>query len=217
MHFVPTLLLTALCSAVALGQNEEPKPPHPLPPHGEGKGGYFTMRDRHMSFDRLSDEEKKKVRAALDAAWSKPEMKEAKERLSKANEEFRATLRTVLSGIDPEAVALLEKMAPEPPPFEPPPRPEVENFAQLSLDRLGNEMKHFAKPERKDAMGELHLKLLENAELVPLVAALKAAPVSERVRAFEQVKQKYRALAWKYFGDLRRDREAKGKGPEPKQ
>jgi CRISPR/Cas system CSM-associated protein Csm2 small subunit len=184
------------------------------PPAGRGSIFGGGMRDRqNYSFDKLSDAEKTKVRAALEQAWSKPELAAARDRLMKANEEFRSTMREVIKAIDPEVVALLDKTKPDTPAIamEPWPKPEREDFVAASLDRLRNEMKAYARPDRRDAMDALHAKLLENPELAALVIKLKAAPVAERAAAFEPVKQMYRQQARRVFESYRKDREAKAK------
>jgi uncharacterized protein GlcG (DUF336 family) len=60
-------------------------------------------------FERLPEAEKARVRAAMDKAWTSPELREARDRYMKANEEFRAAMRKALEQVDPGVVAILER------------------------------------------------------------------------------------------------------------
>jgi hypothetical protein len=214
------LLLLACSSAMAQPQPDgQPKgPPPPPPSFGPGKGdprGMFSNKMRHYGggFEKLSEEDKAKVRRALDAAWQKPEVQAARDRLMKANDDFRDVIRTTLQGIDPAVVTILDKIRPDTPMLasEPWPKPEAENFADLSIARMGKELSMFARPDRRDAMLQLHMKLLEQPEVKPLVEAVRAAPVAERVSAFKKLHSIYREQAQKAIESYMKERREAGK------
>jgi hypothetical protein len=58
-------------------------------------------------FERLTEEQKVRVREALGKAWGRPEVSEARDRMMKANEEMRDAIHAALKEIDPEMAMLL--------------------------------------------------------------------------------------------------------------
>jgi hypothetical protein len=147
-------------------------------------------------FEKLSEEERKRVRDAMDQAWQKPEMQAAKEKFMKASEEFRAALRVTLQGIDPEVVKLVEKVKPAVP-WEmrsgpPALRPEDPEFAKQAVARLGFELAAFGGPEKRDAMRRLHEHLVELPVVKEIILKLQAAPVGQRMEIFRALRETYR-------------------------
>jgi hypothetical protein len=167
---------------------------------------------RHMGerFEKLSEEEKAKVRKALDQAWQKTEVREARQKLMNANDEFRKTLRDTVQGIDPEAVAIMDKIRPEAPQPSRLPMPKADDpqFAEASIERIGKELSMLARPERREAMQALHVQILAKPEIAPLVQALKAAPTDQRLECFRKLHDAYRKQAQLHFAEIRKEREA---------
>ena len=209
------LVMSAFSPLIAQGPPDAPKPPPPREkPEGDRKS-YFGPTHRGPGgpggmngFDKLSEAERKRVREAMDIAWKKPEMQAAKDKFTKASEEFRAALRDTLQGIDPEVVKILEKVKP-PMPWEyrggpPPLRPEDPEFANQAVARMGMEMATFGGPEKRDAMQRLHERLINLPSVKEAVAKLQAAPVGERMETFKAVREIYRKEFELQVADYRR-------------
>src|SRR5690606_1309913 len=75
-------------------------------------GGMGGKPPRYDGFEKLSNEDKAKVRAAFEKAWQRPEVIEARDKAMRANEEMRNTLHSALKDIDPQVVGILEKAKP---------------------------------------------------------------------------------------------------------
>jgi anion-transporting ArsA/GET3 family ATPase len=210
------LYLVLALSSSAQGYAQETKKEPPLPAPGMPGKDVLRMMNRHPrqqgeAFEKLSAEDKAKVRKAMEKAWEKPEVNAARDRLMAANEEFRSTLRASLQSIDPDVVVILDKIRPEPSALahESRPKPEDPNFAEVSIHRLSKELSMFAKPERREAMLTLHEQLIAKPELKTLIEELKKAAVSERVAAFRKLHQAYRTEVQSHFSEAWRERNAK--------
>lgn len=147
-------------------------------------------------FEKLPEEDKKRIRAAIDKAWTLPELQQAKDRYIRASEEFRATMRRSLQEVDPEVVKILEKIKPEPPndprsmPKLPPPTDDA--FARVAVDRLGKELMAFVRPEQRDKVRAVHMKVMEQPEVAEAVKSLLEAPAEKRIEALGKLREVYR-------------------------
>lgn len=203
---------------VAPNGGKGPPPPMPPPMRRQGKGPGapgmpggpgagpgergFPRSGSNMSplqtegFERLPDEEKKRVRAAMEKAWSMPALQQAKERYIKANEEFRSTLRQTLQEVDPEVVKILEKMKPQqqmdPRTMPKLPPPTDQQFAKIAVDRLGLEVLAFVRPELREKIRAIHAKVMQQPEVAEAVKKLLDAPIEKRVEALQALRDVYR-------------------------
>ena len=148
-------------------------------------------------FERLTEEQKGRVREALGKAWGRPEVSEARDRMMKANEEMRDAIHAALKEIDPEIATLLASMrGPEPwggrgempkmPPAESP------DFPGAVVKRLEMELLAFSPPERREEARKLHGRLLEMPEIRVAVEKLNEASVGDRMGAMEILRRVYR-------------------------
>lgn len=203
------------------GGKPQPQPPMRRPggpggPGGPGKPGEprFPRTGSTMSpmqsegFERLPEEEKKRVRAAMEKAWSLPALQQAKDRYIKANEEFRASMRQALQEVDPEVVKILEKIKPEqqmdPRSLPKLPLPADDGFAKAAVDRLGMEVMTFVRPEHRDKIRAIHAKVMQTPEVAEAIAKLLEAPADKRVEALGKLREVYRAAMNKEVPNLPR-------------
>jgi hypothetical protein len=148
-------------------------------------------------FERLTEEQKVRVREALGKAWGRPEVSEARDRMMKANEEMRDAIHAALKEIDPEIATLLASMrGPEPwggrgemPKMPPAESPE---FPGAVVKRLEMELLAFSPPERREEARKLHGRLLEMPEIRVAVEKLNEASVGDRMGAMEILRRVYR-------------------------
>lgn len=221
----PLVFLFALATA-ALAQNEgdKPMPPPPPPKPGDGPPPYRDG-DRHGppgmgrprgfdGFEKLSEVEKQKVRAAFEKAWQRPEVIESRDRALRANEEMRNTLHNALKEIDPEVVGILEKIKPQFPidqrGLPEMPKPDSPNFAHMAAIRLGAELQSISRPERRDETRGFHERLLQLPRVKEALAKMDALPPGERMEAFKRFREIYREAAGQEFMKFRE------RGGEPK-
>jgi hypothetical protein len=170
------------------------------PPGGGGFGGKSMGGRPPMwgdGFEKLSDDEKRRVREALGKAWGRPEVSAARDRLMVANEEMRRAIHEAVKEIDPEIAKVLAKMR-GPEGFggrgEPPKLPDVASadFPQEVVKRLEAELMMFTPPERRDEVRKVHARLLETPAIRDAVARLNAAAIDDRIRAMEDLRKVYR-------------------------
>ncbi len=226
---VPVLALFAGAGVVL--SEEAPPPPKPQeqgkplfprngpggpggPPGGQGRGfGFGGGMRKDEGMDRLSEDEKKRLRSAVEKVWNNTEVAAARERIMKANEELRTTLREALQKSDPEVVPILEKVK-SPMPWEqhrnppPLPRPEDPNFPRQATARLGFELMAFAKPEQREALRHLHEQVVELPEVKQAITKIQEAPAEGRMEAFKNLRDVYKQACEKAIADYRRKRAA---------
>ncbi|OYW73277.1 MAG: hypothetical protein B7Z37_22125 [Verrucomicrobia bacterium 12-59-8] len=208
-------------AAVAQSEGDKPKPPSPPPKPGEGpphRDGEHRGPSGMMpgmgkpprgfdGFERLSETEKQKVRAAFEKAWQRPEVIESRDKALKANEEMRNTLHAALKEIDPEVVVILEKIKPQFPMDQrglpEMPRPDSPNFAHMAAIRLGAELQSISRPERRDETRGFHERLLQLPRIKEALAKLDALPPAERMEAFKKFRDIYREAAGQEFMKFR--------------
>lgn len=200
---VLTLLSVVGCFVPrALAQDESAPPPKP---RTEDRGKYFGPGGPGPRYgfpgggssDSLSEEEKKKLREAVERVWNDAEIVAARERIMKANEDLRAALRTALEKKDPDVVKILEKVKNVMPWDQhrgPPrlPRPEDPNFPRMATARLGMEMMFMAKPEQRDAFRHLHERIIALPAVKEAIAKIETTPVEGRWEAFKSLREMYK-------------------------
>lgn len=184
-----------------------------------GLGGKPSMR--YDGFEKLSEEEKSKVRAAFEKAWQRPEVIEARDKAMRANEEMRNTLHAALKDIDPQVVAILEKIKP-PFPMDPRglpemPKPESPEFGRMAVARIGAEMMSVARPERREDTRRFHDRIMQMPRIKDELAKLEQMPPGEKMEGFKHFRDVYRQVAGEEFMKLRQKfeglREGGGGGP----
>jgi len=183
-------------------------------PGGKGPGGRPPMYGE--GFERLSEDQKRRVRDALAKAWGRPEVADARDRMMKANEEMREAIHGALKEIDPEIATLLANMrGPEPwggrgeMPQMPP--PESPDFPNAVVKRLEMELLIFSPPDRREEARTLHGTLLGQPEISAAVKKLKEVAVPERMAAMEELRRLYREGVGKAGAKLRERREGEGR------
>ncbi len=218
----PLVLLFALVTAAAAqSEGDKPTPPPPSPPKpgegpphrdGEHRGpsGMIPGMGRPRGFDgfeKLSEVEKAKVRAAFEKAWQRPEVIESRDKALRANEEMRSTVHNALKEIDPEVVGILEKIKPQFPMDQrglpEMPKPDSPNFAHMAAIRLGAELQSISRPERRDETRGFHERLLQLPRVKEALAKLDALPPAERIEAFKKFRDIYREAAGQEFNKFR--------------
>lgn len=182
-----------------------------------GFGGRPPMRNE--GFDKLSEDEKKRVRDALDKVWSRPEVIEAKDKAMRANEEMRDTVRDALTKIDPEAAAILAKTEPKDH-FDPRDLPKLPatdspEYPKIMVQRLGMEMLSFSRPERREETRKLHDRVMEYPQVQAALTKVQGTTGEERVQAIQQLREEYRQAVGKEFQAARERRSKEGPPPGP--
>lgn len=154
-------------------------------------------------FEKLPEEEKKRLRAAIEKAWKLPAFQQAKDRYIRASEEFRATMRRSIVEVDPEVVRILEKIKPEQqmdPRLMPKlPPPTDDNFARVAVDRLGMEMMAFVRPEMRGRIRAVHDQVMKQPEVADAVKMLLEAQPDQRIDALGKLREVYRKAMSREF------------------
>jgi hypothetical protein len=140
-------------------------------------------------FERLSEDQKRRVRDALAKAWGRPEVADARDRMMKANEEMREAIHGALKEIDPEIATLLANMrGPEPwggrgemPKMPPPDSPD---FPNAVVKRLEMEVLIFSPPDRREEARSLHGTLLGQPEISAVVKDTQELEINNQPVAF---------------------------------
>lgn len=185
---------------------------------GGGGGGMpgFGGRPprRNDGFDKLPEEDKKRVREALDKVWGRPEVIQAKDKAMRANEEMRDTVRDSLKKIDPEAAAILERIEPKDH-FDPrqlpklPPADSVE-FPEVLVRRLGMELVSFSRPERREETRKLHERVMQLPPVKEAVAEVQNTLGDSRSLAAQKLRNIYREEVAREFQAMRSKRGDEG-------
>lgn len=228
---MPAMRLLVLASAFAVTaaaqqpEGDKPPPPRPEgpPPHREGgdrrgppggpQGGPGMMpgmggKPRGWDgFEKLSEEERSKVRAAFDKAWQRPEVIESRDKAMRANEELRERLRKAVEEINPEVAKILEKVKP---PFPVDqrglpemPKPESPEFGRMAVMRLAAEMLAMARPERREETRRFHDRIMQMPRLKEAIEKLDQLPPDQRVEAFKRFRETYREVVGQEVSRLR--------------
>jgi hypothetical protein len=158
---------------------------------------------RNDGFDKLPEEDKKRVREALDKVWGRPEVIQAKDKAMRANEEMRDTVRESLKKIDPEAATILERMEPKDH-FDPrqlpklPPADSAE-FPEVLVRRLGMELISFSRPDRREETRKLHERVMTLPSVKAAVAEVENSQGESRSQAAQKLRNIYREEVAKEF------------------
>lgn len=179
-------------------------PPGPPGMMGGGMGG---KPPRYDGFERLSEDEKAKVRAAFEKAWQRPEVIEARDKAMRANEEMRNKLHAALKDIDPQVVGILEKAKP-PFPMDQRglpemPKPDSPEFGRMAVARIGAEMLSVARPDRKDDTRRFHDRIMQMPRIKEELAKLEQLPLGEKMEGFKRFRDIYRQVASEEYMKLR--------------
>lgn len=217
------IFLALITTAVAQSEDIKapPKPGEGSPPReGERRGPSGMMPGiggkppmRYDGFEKLSEAEKTKVRAAFDKAWQRPEVIASRDQAMKANENLRTTLHKALKDIDPEVVTILEKIKP-PFPMDQRglpemPKPDSPEFGRMAAIRLGAEMLSVSKPERREETRHFHDRILQLPRVQEALAKLDQLPPDQRLEAFKKFRDTYREVAGQEFMKFREKSESK--------
>ena len=205
-----------------------PKPGGPSSGMPGGFSGGFSRSDWDRGggdmFKGLPEEDRQRVREAFEKAWQDPDVNAARDRLSKANEDFRQALHLALKKADPEVVKILEKVRP-PGGFPGGPRmPDANDpeFPRLAILRLAGEVQMWWRMDRRDGNTQpMHEKIMQMPAVQEAVRRIQSAPAEQRPDAWKQLREAYlnaaRTEYAKAFGrlpwDRDRDRGMGGGGP----
>lgn len=220
------LILPAIVLTVSAQQPEGDRPPpgEGAPHRADGErrgppGGPGMMpgkgRQHFSGFEKLSEEERTKVRAAFEKAWKRPEVIESRDKAMQANEEMRERLRKAVQEIDPEVAKILEKVKP-PFPMDQKglpemPKPDSPEFARMAGVRLGAEMMAMSRPERRDDTRRFHERIMQMPRVKEALAKLEQLPPAERMAGFKKLRDVYREITGEEF------RKAREKSAESKE
>lgn len=179
-------------------------------PGSSMSGGYERGdRERWDMFKGLPEEERQKVRAAFEKAWSDPDVMAARERLGKANDEYRSAMHTALQQADPEVVKILEKARPPMPPGGFPmmakmPELSEPDFPHKAVMRLGMELQMWARSEHHDfPTVRMHERIIQVPAVRDAIKRMEEVPVEQRGDAWKQVRDAYQAAARMEFARAR--------------
>lgn len=163
----------------------------------------------------MSDPERQRVRDAFSKAWKDPKVTEAREQLSKANDDYRKTLHAALEAADPGVSKILERGRPSgfmggdrdrdrPRGPKGPPDVNDPDFPRKAEGHLGMELEMQARAERKEAPGRwLHEKLMNKPEVQEALNKLREAPQEGRGEAWKSLREVYGAAAKEEIAKLR--------------
>jgi len=222
---MPAMRFLALVSALSITANaQQPEGDKPASPKPDGPPPYREGGDRrgppgapgmipgkgrppYEGFEKLSEEERGKVRAAFDKAWQRPEVIESRDRAMKANEEMREKLRKAVQEIDPEVATILEKVKP-PFPMDQRglpelPKPDSPEFGRMAAIRLGAEMLAMARPERREETRRFHDRIMQLPRVKEALARLEQMPPEERLEGLKKLRETYREVTAEEFRKLR--------------
>ena len=177
-------------------------------PPGKSMGGRPPMWGE--GFEKLSEDEKRRVRDALGKAWGRPEVAAARDKLMAANEEMRRVINDAVKEIDPGVAKILHNMrGPEgfPGRGEPPRLPpvEAEEFPSAVVQRLEAELLLFSPPERREAARALHARLISQPAIGDAISRLRNARTGDRISAMEDLRKIYREAVSTELVKLRDD------------
>lgn len=107
---VPSIGLNAAASAVPVAPRVVPEAPSNS---SAANAQAETQSERHQRWNSLSEDERVKLKAALEKAVVDPEVRTVRDRLHEARREFRKVMRPALIKADPSVQPILEKVQAE--------------------------------------------------------------------------------------------------------
>ncbi|HCN27677.1 MAG TPA: hypothetical protein DIT64_02610 [Verrucomicrobiales bacterium] len=236
-------LIVLILSTLAADVSAQTPPPKPSPPNdgpggkdkppfrgdgpkdrgGDWRGGFPGFGRppmRHDGFDQLPEDERRKVREALDKVWHLPEVISARDEAMRANEKMRDTIRECLKKSDPEAAAIVERLEPREPfdfrKLPPLPPTDSESFPLALVNRMGSELEAFSRPDRREETRGLHLRIMDRPEIKAALDRLRQTRGEERLQAMHELRKAYREAVGAEFQAARERRAAEGGGVPPK-
>jgi len=172
-----------------------------MPPEGGPRGD----RDRGDMFKELSEPDRKRVREAFAKVWNAPEVAEARERLMKANEEYREALHAAMKTADPEVVSLLDKIKRSPMMSMggghsrgPRGLPDTSDpdFPRKAAERLGMDLQPAGRPEPREFPRQtIHERLLAVPAVKEAVKRLQEATPEQRMAFWKELRDAYSTAA----------------------
>lgn len=227
------LAISALAEPPNPRPGDIPPPPNggPPPPRGDrdhdrdrgdrgdwrggGLPGFGRPPGRNDGFDKLPEDEKKRVREALDKVWSRPEVIEARDVAMKANEDFRDAIRNALKAIDPEVIDMMDRVRP-PDHFDVRQMPKLppadsNEFPRVALERMGLELLAYARPERREEAKKLHERIVAMPHIQEAIAKVQNTRGEDRIQAMQALRESYRDEVTKEFKAARERRAAQDK------
>ncbi|CAN5871025.1 hypothetical protein BH11VER1_BH11VER1_35950 [soil metagenome] len=175
--------------------SEGSRPGMPGMPPGGSSGMRHGDKDRMDAFQQLTEEERQKVRAAFEKVWNNPEITAARERLTKANDEYRAIFHKALQDADPEVAKILSKIKPpEGGPMMGKPDLNEPDFPQKAPQRLAFELQMMARAKNQNIpVMQLHEKFLKLPAVQDALQKLREADVNGREEAWRKVRDAYQS------------------------
>lgn len=176
----------------------------------------YGDKDRMEAFKQLTEEERQKVRAAFEKVWKNPEIAAARERLTKANDEYRETFHKALQDADPEVAKILSKIKPPMPPEGGPMmgKPDVNepDFPQKAPQRLAFELQMMARAKNHDfPVMQWHEKILKLPAVQEALKRLQEVEIHGREEAWRKLRDAYQSAVKLEMGVGRND----GDPPRP--
>lgn len=195
------------------------RPGMPGMPPGGGEGVRHIDKDRMEAFKQLTEEERLKMRAAFEKVWNNPDITAARERLTKANDEYREIFHKALLAADPEVASILSKIKP-PMSHEGGPmmgnQPDLNDpeFAKKAPQRLASELQFWARAEKRDiAVAPLHEKLLQVPAVREALKKLQEVDKGEREEAWKKLRETYQTAVKMEMGSGRKEGEPRPNNP----
>ena len=181
----------------------------------DGKQGPFG-RPHNDAWEKLSEEDKRSIRRAFEAAWEQPAVAESRDRAMRANADMRAALMSAIEKIDPHAHKLIQDVRPEIPSMQmgmvkpPLPRPDDADFPRAAINRLRIEMMGYAKPEHREAAEKLHAKVMLLPAVIAANEAMIQAPPDARMEAYKKLHEVYKTAIETEIAEAKRKQAEKG-------
>lgn len=183
---------------------------------GGSPGMRHGDKDRMDAFKQLTEDERQKVRDAFEKVWKNPEIAAARERLTRANDEYREAFHKAMQDADPEVARILSKIKPPMPPEGGPMmgKPDFNDpeFPRKAPQRLAFELQFLARSKNNDVpVMQWHEKFLKVPAVQEALQKLQEVDVSGREDAWRRLREAYQSAAKLELGVGRRD----GDGPRP--
>lgn len=163
----------------------------------------------------MPEDQKQKVRAAFEKVWKKQEVVDARERLMKANEDYRKSIHDALVEADPEVAKILDNRKPSMGQGMQGKMPDINDpeFASKALHRL--RMESQTGEHRESPMSKIHEKVMHSPVVAEAVKNLQQAEPAKRMEAWTQLRETYQAAIKVEFGKMRENFKKEGTSHSP--